>query len=572
MPNVLGRKLFKKQSSRGKGITSMLEDFPQGFAEGGEVTSPAERKRLAMDMLARAREEGFSFLEEGERPSLTRQAAVGGAPAMGPDPRAAQQLAMMQQLGMMPPRFQEGGMADTSMFRRTMNALRGDMVIVDPRTGEPIQFIDPTNPIDVAGETALTTLVPGAVAARGIGRLLASRRGRAAPSRMEPAREPVREQGELFRGPSGESRLGAFGEAPAPRTSVPAARPAQGELFPDLVVPVGPGGASSAGRSGIPSIPLSGMGLSGIPRTGAFRSFDMVRPRAPELPRDNMEIPETALRDVPVGDVRDPFEERQQAGFEGGRAEAMRDIPRREEPETKKETPPPPAAGGDRSGVSLPSTSGIDVLIEDIKARREGLRAARDENKAMALIQAGLAIASGRSANALSNIGAGGLAGIQALREGERDIRREQRELSGDEMRLALAREQAAAERAYREATLGLSSRELDVRSQERKESAAAREAAQKNALARETGNMLRLTVQNIDTQLNNLRKNLPITIEPRERSALEAEILGLQQQRSEALQQYRGILGQLGVQFPEPQPGANAFPGFSAKPVAPPK
>lgn len=159
MPNVLGRKLFKKQSSRGKGITSMLEDFPQGFAEGGEVTSPAERKRLAMDMLARAREEGFSFLEEGERPSLTRQAAVGGSPAMGPDPRAAQQLAMMQQLGMVPPRFQEGGMTDTSMFRRTMNALRGDMVIVDPRTGEPIQFIDPTNPIDVAGETALTTLV-----------------------------------------------------------------------------------------------------------------------------------------------------------------------------------------------------------------------------------------------------------------------------------------------------------------------------------------------------------------------------------------------------------------------------
>lgn len=420
MPNVLGRKLFKKQSSRGKGITSMLEDFPQGFAEGGEVTSPTERKRLAMDMLARAREEGFSFFEEGERPSLTRQAAVGGAPAMGPDPRAAQQLAMMQQLGMMPPRFQQGGLNDLTDAPGMMSGFETSPMMEVPR-GTPV-LTPSTSP---SGQSQLSRDIEGLVKRQGE---VAESRGRSFFGGLAQTRRDLEEAERI--------RSEALSKRP-PGSTV-------GDYFRTLTP-------------------------EEIAEREAARAAAEAKTQA-ELERLRTVSSRGGFPEV----TEDPFEARQQAGFEGGRAEAMRNVPRREEPETKKETPPPPAAGGDRPGVSLPATSGIDVLIEDIKARREGLRATRDENKAMALIQAGLAIASGRSANALSNIGAGGLAGIQALREGERDIRREQRELSSDEMRLALAREQAGAERAYREATLGLRREELTAMDDLRKAQAEA--------------------------------------------------------------------------------------------------
>lgn len=461
MSKVLGRKLFKKQSSRGKGITSMLEDFPQGFAEGGEVSprdgmTAEERKRLATEMLSRAREEGYTFIEEGERPSLTRQAAVGAAPAMGPDPRAAQQLALMQQMGMMPPRFQQGGMTDTSMFRRGLEALRGDYTVYDPTTDQPAQFIDPTNPVDVAGEFALTRLLPAISAARGINRLVPKRRAEAAEA---PARrDTTPEQGELFRGPSGESRLGPQGEIPAPRTSVPSARPAQGELFPELVVPVGPGGVTTSGSgiSGIPSIALGGRSGSGIPRTGFPSGLSPNFRMTPEGTMD--EVTDKNLREVPAGNVRDPFEEGQQAAFESGRGEAAKPVRVQEKEEAPKRGEGEETRGG---GVTAPAVSKADVLMEGIKARREELKAEREQNKWMALMQAGLAMAAGRSPSALTNIGAGGIAGVQALREGQRDIRREERELMSDEMKLALTREQAAAEAAYRNASLALKREEL---------------------------------------------------------------------------------------------------------------
>jgi hypothetical protein len=68
-----------------------------------------------------------------------------------------------------------------------------------------------------------------------------------------------------------------------------------------------------------------------------------------------------------------------------------------------------PKEGSKDSGGDLPPTK-----MEDIKAGRK-------ENIAMAMIQAGLAMAGGQSPNALANIAAGGISGIGAFREAEKD-------------------------------------------------------------------------------------------------------------------------------------------------------
>ena len=390
MSKVLGRKLFKKQSSRGKGITSMLEDAP-GYAEGGEVSrremSAEERKRLAVDMLDRAKEEGFTFIEEGERPSLTRQAAVGAMPQMGPDPRAAQQLAMMQQMGMMPPRFQRGGLNDMTM---------------GPGMGSP--FEPPPMMVETPGATT-RPFVP----ATPIGRAIMT------PFTRPPSPEALRKVEDAV-------------EAQRRAEAVTAAEEAN--PVPNIFSPVTDEELEAARKA---------------------QEEAVVRARL-------------GVRSLTTGD---PFEEAQQAGFESARGEVFREalkFPR--VPDSKKETPPPPKGeeGGGREGEgggATPVVTKADLLMEGIRSRREEMKAAREEAKGLALIQAGLAMAAGRSSNALSNIAAGGMSGIQALRESQRDIRKEERELMSDEMKLALAREQAAAERAYREATLGLRREEL---------------------------------------------------------------------------------------------------------------
>lgn len=59
-----------------------------------------------------------------------------------------------------------------------------------------------------------------------------------------------------------------------------------------------------------------------------------------------------------------------------------------------------------------------DLTLDDIKARRS-------ENIALAMIQAGLAMAGGQSSNPLTNIAAGGISGLQAYGQAEKERRAE---------------------------------------------------------------------------------------------------------------------------------------------------
>jgi hypothetical protein len=108
--------------------------------------------------------------------------------------------------------------------------------------------------------------------------------------------------------------------------------------------------------------------------------------------------------------------------------------------QTRKEAPP--AAAPERQKGSL------ELTLDGIRSERA---AERRENALLALMQAGFAIAGGRSPNAISNIGAGGQAGIAAFAAMERASRED-----------AAARRREAIQLATSERQLALTERQLE--------------------------------------------------------------------------------------------------------------
>jgi hypothetical protein len=113
--------------------------------------------------------------------------------------------------------------------------------------------------------------------------------------------------------------------------------------------------------------------------------------------------------------------------------------------------------------------------LDELKAEREANKAQRKENQLLALMQAGFAMAAGRSPSALANISAGGASGVATLAELEKGrraedtaIRREilETELTGERMReTAAEREAARQDRALSREQTGLRSQaEINAR------------------------------------------------------------------------------------------------------------
>jgi hypothetical protein len=105
----------------------------------------------------------------------------------------------------------------------------------------------------------------------------------------------------------------------------------------------------------------------------------------------------------------------------------------------------------------------FDMLRKSIEAGRAESKDARAENKAMAILQAGLGMLGGTSPYAMANIGQGAMQGTQAYAQGLKGIREQERDLMSGELGLAKyksAAENAALERAaidkYRTEALGL--------------------------------------------------------------------------------------------------------------------
>jgi len=129
-------------------------------------------------------------------------------------------------------------------------------------------------------------------------------------------------------------------------------------------------------------------------------------------------------------------------------------------------------AGVNRTGATQPTAqlaqpaqttepaqkSALDQYAEMLMAERGGDAKAREEAKAMALIQAGLGIAGGTSPNALANIAQGALPATQAYQQTMQGIRKEDRERIKQLMELGVSKEKLALE-ARR---LGIEDRKID--------------------------------------------------------------------------------------------------------------
>jgi hypothetical protein len=418
---------------------------------------------------------------------------------------------MMQQMGMMPPRFQEGGLNSIPQGMRSFSpsgyrysAAPFRMAIPGLASETPAASPDamaPTTPVEGSSQFG-----------RDIGALLPTL----------PSEETMRRRAEEL-GRRTEERAQGLKEA----------RDVADRLISEMP----------------PGSPLGDYFRTLTPEQMVAREEarkDAEKRAQEEVERLRREAPERGLMEIPLTVRDDGFDAGQQAGFTGGRDAAMR-APRMREDVM---APAPEKKEGDEGGG--PTVTKADLLMEGIRSRREEMKAAREEAKGLALIQAGLAMAAGRSSNALSNIAAGGMSGIQALRESQRDIRKEERELMSDEMKIALARE------------------ELGARAAERKESREARASESARALSRENAGMLRLQVSNIDTRLNALGRERSAALDPNEKARIDTEIAMLNRERTDALNTYKSILAQLGANVPQ-TPQANSYSGFSAKVVPKP-
>lgn len=192
--------------------------------------------------------------------------------------------------------------------------------------------------------------------------------------------------------------------------------------------------------------------------------------------------------------------------------------------------------------------------LEQIKADRA---AQRKENIGLALMQAGLAIAGGTSPNALTNIGQGGISGLQAFGQGEKESRMDYRQAIQD----LRAEQEAARGEAYRQRSIGLQEeaqkfkREVEFPETMKLREAqldAARMSKTETAITK-TADVYGRRIDQIDNRLKDIQSDYN-TPEP----AKKAEIERLTKERDSLLNKWNNLLIQSGYGVPD-QPAAAA-------------
>lgn len=126
------------------------------------------------------------------------------------------------------------------------------------------------------------------------------------------------------------------------------------------------------------------------------------------------------------------------------RRQAIDDADERTRPQRGTATPPPPPPPATEEKPPAREKGALELTLDGIKEERARSAEDKKQNALLALMQAGFAMAAGRSPNALSNIGAGGQAGIAAFASLEKARREEQAALRRDEMSIRLAQAKLA--------------------------------------------------------------------------------------------------------------------------------
>jgi hypothetical protein len=228
---------------------------------------------------------------------------------------------------------------------------------------------------------------------------------------------------------------------------------------------------------------------------------------------------------------------------------------------------------------------GLDLLLEDIKNRRAASAEEKENNKWMALMQAGLAIMGGRSSNAMQNIGAGGQQGAQAYAASEKDRRAEDRALFGEEAQVRLTQEklaESADERAAQREMLTAKEKErLHERILDREARVSAQGIAQLTAISGQTRQELRdiaTANENIERDIAKYKIEMGKGMDPTE---AKSEIEKLERRRQDLNDRYRevierqdSVLGRQGQKAPDrgppslslPNGGTIRYSGYTAK------
>lgn len=189
---------------------------------------------------------------------------------------------------------------------------------------------------------------------------------------------------------------------------------------------------SFPGTEPIPREPTEGLtGIQGLLQRGALGLRNLRRPPAVAPPPAPADSPALA---GPIPDMRD-------MGVAGGEVYSL--DPSRSvmsQMGTASARAAAPAQAPERPKGAL------ELTLEGIKADRARLAEDKKQNAMLALMQAGLAMAAGRSPSAISNIAAGGQAGIAAFAGMEKDRRAEDAALRREQTGLLLERERMRAQ------------------------------------------------------------------------------------------------------------------------------
>ena len=216
-----------------------------------------------------------------------------------------------------------------------------------------------------------------------------------------------------------------------------------------------------------PAMPIEGQTY--MDPMGGYTGGDLPIPPTPDQGL-NIPVPDPVRAALGLPVFAEPEEKPYTPSAEGGSPAGdtggiMGGRVRREEPKPKKEAPPLPR--GERKASDL-------TEIKQERAAREA--SAREENKWLAIMQAGLAIAGGRSPNAITNIGQGGQAGLASFMALEQQRRRDEdaamrraiaeREVNLQERRLAMQEPYIQAQTEYMRARPAIAAAQIQARQQ----------------------------------------------------------------------------------------------------------
>lgn len=223
------------------------------------------------------------------------------------------------------------------------------------------------------------------------------------------------------------------------------------------------------------------------------------------------------------------------------------------EDQSKYREGPAPAAAPQAERTPTPESKPpvkdrLTIRLEELKAEREANKAQRKENQLLALMQAGFAMAAGRSPSALANITAGGVAGVATLNDLEKVRRAEDTALRREIVETELAGEKMRESRAERQAG--------------REQTAAQKQ----QTLLQNVSVNTRQEVSAINSTIaNEEAKLLNPAVTEEQKAPIRSEIQRLKNQRDAAVEQMYSVYESMGIKrpkTPEQQDGGFKFLG----------